>query len=133
MGAPSTAKDFVPQPVRVAPLDHQALLTLARKVYAAAGDCDCGHMGAAAKDFAGALGAHLRHETFTETEITAGQERNLRRGQVRLWSAANDLLTEADRGCPHSPSYCRSKAEELLALLTIQADDERRAFNHHPT
>lgn len=132
MGTSPVAEDFAPQPDWVSSLDHQGLLTLARKVQAAAEDCDCGHLGAAAKDFAEALGAHLRTEAFTTTEITPGEERILRRGQARLWVATSDLLAEADRGCPDSSRYCNSIAGELLALLELQARDERRAFNHHP-
>lgn len=133
MGTPSRAEDFAPEPVRDPPPDHQALLTLARKVQAAAADSDCGHLDAAAKDFTDALGAHLRAETFTTTKITVGEERILQRGQARLWAAASALLGEADRGCPHAERYCTSRAGELVALLQIQAHDERRAFNHHPT
>lgn len=133
MGTSSTVEGFATEPLGVPPLDHQGLLTLARKMQAAATDCDCGHLDAAARDFADALGAHLRTETFIATEVTPGEERILRRGQVRLWTAASDLLAEADRGCPHSSTYRTSRAGELLALLQLQAHDEGRAHNHHAT
>lgn len=110
-------------------LDHEALLTLARKVCAAATDADVGHLTASARELEHALLGHLQHEAVTMRQIPPGDERILNRGQERLWSAVTGLVWDADHGCPHAPGYCASRAEELLALLTLQAHDEHRVFS----
>lgn len=112
-------------------LDHEALLTLARKVSAAASDGDIDHLRSTATDFEKALEKHLQRETATMHCIPPAEERILERGQERLWSATVGLLWDANHGCPHPPGYCSSRAEELLALLTLQAHDEGRALRGH--
>ena len=114
-------------------LDHEALLTLARKVYAAASDGDLDHVKTAAGEFASALFGHLQEEASTMHRLTPAEERILHRGQDRLWSAATELLRNADESCPHPAEYCSGRAEELLALMMLQAHDERRAHRRSLT
>lgn len=110
-----------------AALDHEALLTLARKLCAAASDGDVGHLKTATREFETALAGHLREEAATVTELDPARERMLYRGQERLWSATTQLVWNADHGCPHPSQYCSERAQELLALMTLQAHDEHRA------
>lgn len=119
------------RPVPVPLLGHQGLLTLARKVHAAATDGDPERLNTAACEFADALGAHLRNETFTRAHVAPSEERILRRGQARLWAVAHDLVAEAEGGCPRPHRYCTSRAEDLLTLMTLQAHEEHRVFSHH--
>lgn len=112
-------------------LGHEALLTLARKVSAAADDADVEHLSRSVRQFADALATHLRSEGATMTTVTPAEERILHRGQSRLRSLTAGLLWDADHECPHRLGYCSSRAEELLALLTIQAHDESRALHRH--
>ncbi|MGH9057381.1 MAG: hypothetical protein ACRDYY_16215 [Acidimicrobiales bacterium] len=107
------------------PLDHEALLTLARKVRAAASDADPYRMEQAAKHFTDALDRHLRAETPALGRATPAEARTLKKGQDRIYALASELVSDAASGCHWTGRDCDSRAQELLALLSLQARDER--------
>ena len=110
-------------------LRHEALLTLARKVHAAALDNDPQRLQQAALHLIETLAVHVRDETPALLGLAPPQARILGRGQQRLLSEAKDLASEAAGGCTQPPERCRNRTEELLALLVLQARDERVAFH----
>jgi hypothetical protein len=113
----------------MAALDHDALLTLARKTHAAASEADRALLVDDLGTLVHALVGHLGRELPQITRLPPAEARLLRRGQARVSAAARALLTEAESGCPGPPERCAAGAEELLALLWLQARDERRAFH----
>lgn len=110
-------------------LGHEALLTLARKVHAAAGDGDAVRLKLAARRLLDALGDHLRDESVDLARLVPAEARILARGQTRLLALADELVTDASRGCPSQPMVCANRAEDLLARLVLQAKDERMAWH----
>ncbi|HET9075784.1 MAG TPA: hypothetical protein VFN68_02540 [Acidimicrobiales bacterium] len=110
------------------PIDHEVLLTLARKLQAAASDAEPWRMQRAAGEFAEALDLHLRDEAHAMGRVLPAQARILRKGQGRIRTLAAELLDDARRGCQASGAGCESRAGRLLALLSLQAADERRAW-----
>ncbi|MGH9066110.1 MAG: hemerythrin domain-containing protein [Acidimicrobiales bacterium] len=110
------------------PLDHEALLTLARKVRAAASDADPSRMEQAAKHFTDALDRHLRAETSSLDRIAPAEARILKKGQDRICALASGLVSDAGRHCPPTGRDCESRAQELVALLSLQARDERHVW-----
>lgn len=109
-------------------LHHEALLTLARKVYAAAGDGDPKRLEQAAGLFLDALSTHVGDEAVAMTQLSPGDARILRRGHGRLLTIAAELTANGANGCLGVPQRCASRAEELLALLVLQARDEQRVW-----
>jgi hypothetical protein len=107
------------------PLDHEALLTLARKVDAAASDNDAERLRRAAEHLLGALTTHVRAEASDINHLPTTRARSLRHGQQRLLDLAAEIVGEADDGCSLPAGRCRLRTEELLAYLTLQARDER--------
>lgn len=112
-------------------LHHEALLTVARKIQAAADDGDVQRLEQAADLFVDALATHVDDEAGAMTKLSPAEARILRRGQVRLLAFATELIREATHGCSESPRRCVNRTEEVLALLTLQAKDERLAL-HDP-
>ncbi len=110
------------------PLGHEALLTLARKVRAAADDTDAHRLEEAARLFALALERHLRAEAVPLSQMVPAQARILRRGQHRIGALAAALVADATGGCSAPHRECRSRADELVALLSLQARDEHLAL-----
>ena len=51
----------------------------------------------------------------------------LLRGQARVSAAAASLHAAAATGCVGPAEHCAASAEHLLALLTVEAHDERVA------
>jgi hypothetical protein len=113
----------------VTPLGHEALLTLARKVRAAAADTDPQRLEEAAQRFSTALDRHLKAEAAAMSGVVPAEARLLRKGQKRICKLAAALLHDAAHECPVSHPDCRSRAEELVALLSLQARDEHRALD----
>lgn len=111
------------------PLHHDGLLTLARKAYSAAGDADRARLGQDRATFVHALAGHLDQELPQLTRLPPAEARLLRRGQARVSATARALLAEAETSCDGPPGGCAARAEELLALLTLQARDERLALH----
>lgn len=112
-------------------LGHEGLLTLARKVHAAADDGDPARMDRALHDLEHFLGAHLERERPALARIVPADARLLRRGQERLSGCARALAADAAARCPDAPQRCTARAEELVALLALQARDEHFMV-HHP-
>lgn len=110
--------------------DHESLLTLARKVHAAADDGDRDHLEKAARQFVEALASHLDEERMDLQRLSPPDDRILRRGQARVVTAASSLVQDAARGCSETSGACSARAEQLLALLVLQARDERMAWQH---
>lgn len=110
------------------PLDHEALLTLARKVRAAASDADPDRMERAAKHFTDALDRHLQSEILALGRATPAEAQMLKQGQDRIYALASRLVSDASSGCYRPGRDCKSRAEELVALLSLQARDERDAW-----
>ncbi len=108
-------------------LPHEALLTLARKVHAAADDDDPQRLEQAALHLFDALATHVRDEDVTMGALSPALVRILGRGQERLLSLAAELAAEAAAGCTSTSELCRTRTEELLALLVLQARDEHVA------
>ena len=106
-------------------LGHDGLLTLARKAHAAAGDAGTARLADDLGTFVHALAYHLDHELPTLSRLPPPEARLLRRGQARVSAAARALLRDAEEGCAGPGRRCAARAEELLALLTLQARDER--------
>jgi hypothetical protein len=109
--------------------DHDGLLTLARKAHAAAGDADTTRLTEHLSAFVHALAHHVDHEIPSLTRLPPADARLVRRGQARVSTAARALLRDTEGGCAGSGCGCAARAEELLALFTIQARDERLAFH----
>ena len=110
-------------------LDHDGLLTLARKAHAAAGDADTARLTENIGAFVHALVHHLEDELPTLVRLAPAEARLVRRGQARVSTAARALLRDAAGGCAGPEHRCAARAEELLALLTLQALDERLALH----
>jgi hypothetical protein len=111
------------------PFDHNGLLTLARKVHAAAGDADSARLTEELGAFVHALAHHLDREVPTLTRLPPADARLIRRGQARVSAAAGALLRDAEGGCAGPGRRCAARAGELLALLAIQTLDERVALH----
>lgn len=107
------------------PLDHDQLLTLARKAEAAARDGDRQRLEAAALRLFEAFMDHVGAERTDLLHVPAGESRLLQRGQQRVVDALVDLALSAE-----TPDRCRcdTLAQQLIAQLTVQADDERLSF-----
>lgn len=106
--------------------DHDELLGLAARLRLVSGssagsiECEVASLG-----LLGALAAHLDDERAEMARLAPGTTRMLLRGQRRLI----ELAIEAALASQHlSPRPCAELADELLARLSLQADDERRAL-----
>ena len=105
------------------PLTHEELLTLARKVQAAAHDNDSQRLASARVRLAGALTTHLEAEQEALARVPVPQRQALARGQDRLL----DLLSELAKPIRAEPRRTHSHiADDLLHALGLQAADERR-------
>jgi hypothetical protein len=105
------------------PLNHEELLTLARKVQAAAHDNDSRRLAYAHVRLARALTTHLEAEHAALARVPEPQREALARGQHRLVH----LLSELAKPIRAEPRRNRSHiADDLLHALGLQAADERR-------
>jgi hypothetical protein len=104
------------------PLGHQELLTLARKTVAAAQDGDRDRLEAAALHLLDALLDHVDAERLELVRLPPAESRLLARGQDRLVGLLADLAFQVSAG---GPCECELHAQQLLAHLSLQADDER--------
>jgi hypothetical protein len=101
---------------------HEDLLTLARKVNAAAQDRDPDRIRVAGLKLFEALVDHLAHEAAVLVRLPSAEANSLRRGQWRLVDTVADLAGSA--ALPDG-QHTQARAEELIALLELQARDER--------
>ena len=113
----------------IGPLDHNGLLTLARKAHAAAVDADTARLTEDLGAFVHALAHRLDREVPTLTRLPPADARLVRRGQARVSAAARALLRGAECGFAGPGRPCAARVEELLALLTIQVLDERATLH----
>lgn len=104
---------------------HEELLTLARKLRAAAADGDPDRVEAASLKLYDALLAHLGTEQPELRRLPPPELRVLARGQRRL---LDELAELAARAHMSGPCRCATRAAELNARLFLQATDERLAF-----
>ena len=110
------------------PLRHEALLTLARKVQAAAEDGDIHRLEHAASYLLDELALHVLDERTALVALAPNEERMLARGQAHLVSDAAALAEAISTGCAGQTEQCVDRAEDLVARLYLQAHDERLAF-----
>lgn len=117
---PNGAQPGTPRP-RV--LGHEELLTLSRKVAAAASDGDQSRVAVGARRLADALNEHLDAERHALLTAPVAQRPALRAGQDRLRELLDDIV-----GSSHDtllPCRCVELANNhLLAELTLQAHHE---------
>ncbi len=104
---------------------HDELLTLARKVQAAAADRDADRLEAASLKLYDALLAHLGAERPDLLRLPPPEIRMLSRGQRRV---LDELAELAARSHMPGPCQCATRAADVLARLSLQASDERRAL-----
>jgi hypothetical protein len=107
------------------PLGHEELLTLARKVEAAASDGDRGHLDSAAGRFLDALTHHLQAERVDLAELPSEDGTILVRRQQQLLDLAVELTAAARR---LEPRQCESLASQLVATLGLTANDVRQSL-----
>ncbi len=111
----------MPTPVHT----HEELLTLARKVQAAAADGDPDRLEAAGLKLYDALVAHIGAEHADLDRLPPPELRELTRGQHQVLDELAALAAGAHTG---GPCRCAELAAELTARLFLQAGDERRAL-----
>ena len=104
------------------PLEHEALLTLARKVEGAARDGDRQHLQMATAHLREALVHHLDAERRILVELSSEDSRRVLQGQRNLLALLGDLTAAARRP---DLAPCDGIAQRLVAQLSLQADDER--------
>lgn len=105
------------------PLGHEALLTLARKLEAAASDQDRDRVEAAARRLLDALTDHVRAERSAVEALSPDASRQVATGQEHL---IDDLLELAVDAHDEDLWRCDGLAQQLIAELAAQAEDERR-------
>jgi hypothetical protein len=107
-------------------LNHDQLLTLASKTRAAAQDHDPDRLETDALRLFQSLVDHVLAERPVLLHTPPAEARLLERGQQRVVN----LLVELAATAAERPDECRCDhvAEELVAELALQADDERHAL-----
>ena len=112
------------------PLGHEELLTLARKVEAAARDGDRSHLETAAGRFLDALMDHVQVERLALAKLPSEDGYLLVQRQQQLVDLAVELTTAVQAP---EPCRCESLAPRLVAMLSAQANDERRSLGRLPS
>jgi hypothetical protein len=109
--------------------DHDALLTLARTSAAAARDDDRERLEAATLRLFEALVEHLAAERPDLVHLPPGDARRVSHGQQRVVESVVDLAASvASRRQSGLDCRCPDLAQQVVARLTVQSDDERRWF-----
>jgi len=106
------------------PLCHEALLTLARKLAGAASDGDRDRVETAARRLLAALIDHIRAEKADMALLECDRARDLASGQQRIVDHLVPLAVDVQNA---DLSGCDGLARQLVAELSLQADDERRS------
>jgi hypothetical protein len=106
---------------------HEELLTLARKVQAAASDGDSDRLERASLKLYDALLAHVGAERPDLVRLPPPELRVLTCGQRRV---LDELAELAARAHMSGPCHCATRAADLVARLSLQATAERRALAH---
>ncbi|HZJ26278.1 MAG TPA: hypothetical protein VFF40_04575 [Acidimicrobiia bacterium] len=107
------------------PLAHEALLTLARKLEAAAADEEPERVETAARRLLEDLIDHLRAEQPGLARLPPEEGAVLARGQQRL---VNLTVEVADGAHARGQCRCDGLAQQLIAELGLQAEAERRGL-----
>ncbi len=107
---------------------HATLLALARKARSAARDGDLDRLHLAAVRFLDELDHHLEEERRSLVALSPAQAQLICNGQQRVRSVASALAYVPVEQCREQPGRCSSQASELLALLSVQAQNERLAW-----
>jgi len=108
---------------------HGALLTLARKTEAAARDADRERLEASTLRLFEALVSHLAAEHRDLAALAPGDARRVEHRQQRILEAIVDLAaTAASARASGRDCRCPQLAQEVVALLAVQSDDERHWF-----
>jgi hypothetical protein len=108
-------------------LDHDQLLTLARKAHGAAQDHDSERLELDALHLFQALVDHLLAERPALLHATPGEADLLERGQQRVVDLVTVLAATATTN--RDSCDCDRIAETLVAELTLQSEDERRSLS----
>ncbi len=106
---------------------HEDLLTLARKALASAEDGDAQRLEAASMRLFEAFVLHVGAERPALLDLPPAEARLLLRGQQRIIDLLVDLAISVEFG---GECACDTLASELLARLTLQAEDERHRLLH---
>jgi hypothetical protein len=109
--------------------DHGALLTLAHTSAAAARDDDRDRLEAATLRLFEALVEHLATEHPELGHLPPGDARRVSRGQQRVVESVVDLAASvASRRQSDRDGRCSDLAQNVVARLTVQSEDERHWF-----
>lgn len=114
-------------------LGHEGVLTLARKVQAAAQDADADRLADATGRFAEGLACHVLAETPAFVALAPPEARIIEPGSARLVALTEALLDDAERGGTQVSPTSAQRADEIVALLTLQIDDERKVERGMPS
>lgn len=103
-------------------MSHEDLMTLARKIAAAAHDHDPERIEGASLRLFEAFVAHVGAERSTLLDLPPGDARMLLRGQQRVIEQLVELAISAELG---GECQCEAVADDLVARLSLQSEDER--------
>ena len=103
---------------------HEELLTLVRKVAAAADDDDHERLEIAVPRLFAALLHHVADELRDLVALDPAECRRMLRGQQRILELLVDLALASET----EGQRCERIAQQLLAELTVQAEAERRSL-----
>ncbi len=109
------------------PLDHEALLTLARKVEAAARDDDHERLTVAVQRLSDALVDHLSAERPQLARLPPGPGHLLEDGQERILELLADIARVVAQSPTPDPRYGVNLVRQVSAELSLQAEHERLA------
>ncbi len=108
----------------VLPLSHEALLTLAYRLEADAADGERERVRTTSRRLLDAFVEHLGAERLDVARLPEGGSALVQGGQRML-----DLLVELAQDASTSDlSRCDRLAQQFIAELTLQADEERRSL-----
>ncbi len=106
---------------------HDELLTLARKMEAAAADGDQSRLEAATVKLFDALREHIGAERPDLRRLPPPEARHLAEGQRRV---LDELAALTAGGSSPGLCDCAARAADVVAGLYLQAADEYRALGH---
>lgn len=109
---------------------HDALLTAAQRVVAAADDHDVMRLRHEAHELVKRLATHLAIEQPAVDGLPSFSRGLIQRGQQRLLAAA--LAIAETRATECQACGCADLARDLAAHLIVEANAERRVFSQAP-
>lgn len=111
-----------------ATVSHDALLTRANKVRAAASDHDVDRLQREVGALLDGFVVHVEQERAQVRHLPTSSARMLERGQERLLAGLVALLAEVGDEATVDPCRCELLCGEVMVQLTVQTDAERRSF-----